>query len=198
MTDESIAIAKADIEATGDLLERALKLAGLITTLFAERGFRLVVVGGRAVEFYTEGGYMSGDIDFCRQTQKVIPPRIMQEVIAQLGGKGVARSWLVCGLYVDLLGILESESTKPNRELETPYGLVSVIPPELALVERVLFAYCPPTAECVPSAKQMMVSALKDERFDWDEAVRLADLPDFKILNEFMRLKQEVADELVQ
>ena len=198
MTDGAIATAKADIEATGDLLERALKLSGLVTTLFAERGFHLVVVGGSAVEFYTEGGYMSGDIDFCRKTLKAIPPRIMQEIIAKLGGKGVARSWLVCGLYVDLLGILESESTKPNRELETPYGTVSVIPPELALVERVLFAYCPPTAECVPSARQMMVAALKDDRFDWTEAERLADSPDFKILDEFKRLKQEMSDELAK
>ena len=198
MTDEAIATAKADIEATGDLLERALKLSGLITTLFAERGFPLVIVGGSAVEFYTEGGYMSGDIDFCRKTLKAIPPRIMQEVVAKLGGKGVARSWLVCGLYVDLLGVLESESTKPNRELETPYGTVSVIPPELALVERVLFAYCPPTAECVPSARQMMVAALKDDRFDWTEAERLADSPDFKILDEFKRLKQEMSDELAR
>ena len=68
MTDEAIASAKADIESTTDLLERALKLSGLITSLFAERGFKLVVVGGSAVEFYTEGGYMSGDIDFCRKT----------------------------------------------------------------------------------------------------------------------------------
>lgn len=198
MTDETIAAAKADIEATGDLLERALKLSGLVTTLFAERGFPLVVVGGSAVEFYTEGGYMSGDIDFCRKTLRAIPPRIMQEVAERLGGKGVARSWLVCGLYVDLLGVLESESTKPNRELETPYGTVSVIPPELALVERVLFAYCPPTAECVPSARQMMVAALKDDRFDWTEAERLADSPDFKILDEFKRLKQEMSDELAR
>lgn len=37
MTIERINEAKVDIEATGDLLERAVKLAGLITALFAER-----------------------------------------------------------------------------------------------------------------------------------------------------------------
>ena len=122
MTDEAIAAAKADIEATSDLLERALKLSGLITTLFAERGFHLVVVGGSAVEFYTEGGYMSGDIDFCRKTLKAIPPRIMQEVAERLGGKGLGRNWLICGLYVDILGLLESEpvwltaSCRPHTE----------------------------------------------------------------------------------
>ena len=58
--------ARNDIETTDDLLEKALKLSGLVSYLFAEAGWPLVVVGGSAVEFYTEGAYMSGDIDFCR------------------------------------------------------------------------------------------------------------------------------------
>ena len=191
MTDEAIASAKADIEATGDLLERALKLSGLVTTLFAERGFPLVVVGGSAVEFYTEGGYMSGDIDFCRKTLKAIPPRIMQEVAERLGGKGLGRNWLICGLYVDILGLLESETDLPDRIVQTPYGEVRMLPPELALVERVLFAE--QDAECVASARQMMAAALKDADFDWTEAERLAALRDFSVLPQMRRLKEEIA-----
>ena len=192
MTDEAIASAKADIEATGDLLERALKLSGLITTLFAERGFPLVVVGGSAVEFYTEGGYMSGDIDFCRKTLKAIPPRIMQEVAERLGGKGLGRNWLICGLYVDILGLLESETALPDRIVQTPYGEVRMLPPELALVERVLFAE--QDAECVASARQMMAAALKDADFDWVEAERLAALRDFSVLSQMRRPKEEIAN----
>ena len=191
MTDEAIATARADIEATGDLLERALKLSGLITTLFAERGFHLVVVGGSAVEFYTEGGYMSGDIDFCRKTLKAIPPRIMQEVAERLGGKGLGRNWLICGLYVDILGLLESETILADRVVQTPYGEVRMLPPELALVERVLFAE--QDAECVVSARQMMAAALKDADFDWAEAERLAALRDFSVLPQMRKLKEELA-----
>ena len=40
--------AGAEIEATIDMLERALKLSGLVTTVFRQRGFSLVVVGGSA------------------------------------------------------------------------------------------------------------------------------------------------------
>ena len=191
MTDEAIATARADIEATGDLLERALKLSGLITTLFAERGFPLVVVGGSAVEFYTEGGYMSGDIDFCRKTLKAIPPRIMQEVAERLGGKGLGRNWLICGLYVDFLGLLESETRLADRVVQTPYGEVRMLPPELALVERVLFAE--QDAECVASARQMMAAALKDADFDWAEAERLAALRDFSVLPQMRKMKEEIA-----
>ena len=192
MTNEAISTARADIDATGDLLERALKLSGLITTLFAERGFPLVVVGGSAVEFYTEGGYMSGDIDFCRKTLKAIPPRIMQEVAEKLGGKGLGRNWLICGLYVDILGLLESETGLADRIVQTPYGEVRMLPPELALVERVLFAE--QDAECVASARQMMASALKDANFDWVEAERLAALRDFSVLPQMRRLKEEIAN----
>lgn len=192
MTDDEIALARTDIEATADLLARAMKLSGLVTTLFQERGFPLVVVGGSAVEFYTEGGYMSGDIDFCRKTLKSVPPRLMQEIAERLGGRGLGRNWLICGLYVDLLGLLESVTTLSERIVKTPYGDVRILPPELALVERILFAE--QDAECVLSARQMMVAALKDEVFDWAEAERLADLPDFKVLSQLKALRKELSD----
>ena len=191
MTSSEIAAARADIESTGDLLERAMKLAGLVTSLFREHGIHLVVVGGSAVEFYTEGGYMSGDIDFCRKSLKGPSPRLMEEVFKALGGKGVGRNWLVCGLYVDMLGIAEMETDKELRVLETPYGEVRMIPPELALVERVLFST--QDAECAASARQMMAAALNDETFDWAEAERIARLPDFKVLDEMLAIKREVS-----
>ena len=194
MTDDEIASARADIEATADLLERAMKLSGLVTTLFQERGFPLVVVGGSAVEFYTEGGYMSGDIDFCRKTLRSVPPRLMQEIAERLGGRGLGRNWFICGLYVDILGLLESETTLPERVVQTPYGDVRILPPELALVERVLFAE--QDAECVASARQMMAAAVRDDSFDWNEVLRLADLPDFKVRSSLLALKQEISDAL--
>ena len=194
MTDDEIASARADIEATTDLLERAMKLSGLVTTLFQERGFPLVVVGGSAVEFYTEGGYMSGDIDFCRKTLRSVPPRLMQEIAERLGGRGLGRNWFICGLYVDILGLLESETTLPERVVQTPYGDVRILPPELALVERVLFAE--QDAECVASARQMMAAAVRDDSFDWNEALRLADLPDFRVRSSLLALRQEISSAL--
>lgn len=189
----NIAKAIADIASTEDLLERALKLSGLVTTLFAAVGFKLVVVGGAAVEFYTEGGYMSGDIDFCRQEVAHIPLRLAQDVMAKLRATGGPRSWQVCGLFVDMLGFLENESTSPMRTIETPYGPVTLVPPELALVERVLAAYYPqPSVEALKTAKQMMASSLQDPSMDWMEVERLADLNDFKVLRELKRLKAMV------
>lgn len=123
---DKIPIALADIQSTQDLLEKAMKLSGLVTTVFKEAGWDLVVVGGSAVEFYTEGAYMSGDVDFCRRTLNPIPVRAAQDIMSQLDATGGPRSWIVAGLFVDLLGLVENETVAPYRELETPYGGMEV------------------------------------------------------------------------
>ena len=190
--------ALADIQSTQDLLEKAMKLSGLVTTVFKEAGWDLVVVGGSAVEFYTEGAYMSGDVDFCRRTLNPIPLRVAQDVMRQLDATGGPRSWMVAGLFVDLLGFLENESTSPCRELETPYGQISILPVELTLVERVLIAVYPrPDVEARAVAKKLMAVCLKGGiDIDWMETERLAALPSFRILEDFCRFKKEIFDEI--
>ena len=189
-----------DIESTDDLLEKALKLAGLVTRLFADAGSDLVVVGGSAVEFYTEGAYMSGDIDFCRRELSRVPLRQAQEIMGTLGATGGPRSWLVAGLYVVMLGLLENESVAPCRTIETPFGPVSVLPVELALVERVLLAFYPqPDAGARDVACKLLAACLSGETpVDWTEVDRLAKLPDFNIRSEMATLREEVQRELAR
>ena len=89
---------------------------------------------------------------------------------------------------------MENETVKSERVIQTPYGEVRMIAPELALVERILYAE--QDAECIPSAKQMMVAAIADDAFDWVEAERLADLRDFKVLAQLRKLRKEMTDVL--
>jgi hypothetical protein len=150
------------------------------------------------VEFYTEGAYMSGDVDFCRRTLAPIPLRVAQDVMSQLDATGGPRSWIVAGLFVDLLGFLENESASPCREVETPYGRISILPLELTLVERVLTAVYPrPDVEARAVAKKLMAVCLKGGiDINWEETERLAELPSFRILEEFRRFKKEISDEI--
>lgn len=187
-----------DIAATQDLLVRALKLAGLVTRIFGEAGWALVVVGGSAVEFYTEGSYMSGDIDFCRQTLKPIPLRLAQDLMAQLGATGGPRSWKVAGLFVDLLGLLENEAATPCRTIASPCGAVKVIPAEMAVVERALLAFYPkPDSDAKAVAKKMLAVCMNGATpVDWSEIERLSRLPSFNVEKELKALKEEVAREL--
>jgi len=187
-----------DIEETPDLLERALRLSGLVTRIFREAGWDLVVVGGSAVEFYTEGSYMSGDIDFCRRNLAPIPARLAQDLMGTLGASGGPRSWKVAGLFVDMLGFLENEASTPCRTIGTPCGTIYVMPAELAVVERTLLAFYPqPDAEARNVAKKMLGVCLSgDTPVDWDEIRRLAGLPSFNVSKELDELKSEVAREI--
>ena len=196
--DIDIQNAKTDIESTDDLLEKALKLSGLITSLFADAGWTLVVVGGSAVEFYTEGAYMSGDIDFCRRRHTAIPPRLAQDLMSRLGAEGGPRSWKICGLFVDLLGCLENEARTALREIQTPYGAVTLIPLELTIVERTFTAVYPNRRETdYAVAKKLITRAIVDSSAcDWNEVSRIADLPEFGIKRELLELKTEVENEL--
>ena len=141
---------------------------------------------------------MSGDVDFCRRSLTPIPLRDAQDLMGKLNATGGPRSWLVAGLFVDLLGFLENEATSPCRELETPYGKITILPVELALVERVLSAVYPRTdSEARSIAAKLMTVCLRGETsIDWKETERLAALPTFRILREFRQFKREVSDEI--
>jgi hypothetical protein len=73
--------ALADISAEKDATLKSIKLASLCSALWAERGIELVVVGGSAIEFLTEGAYASGDLDMCHTTAATLPIRDRQEIM---------------------------------------------------------------------------------------------------------------------
>src|SRR5919112_592821 len=101
MSGDEIRTALADIGVEKDPTLKHLKLASLVSAVFRERGIELVVVGGSAIEFYTEGAYVSGDVDMCLVPPSRVNLRTRQELMGVLGAKGGPRSWEVCGTYVD-------------------------------------------------------------------------------------------------
>ena len=65
MTEEEVNRGLSDIGSEEDPMVKHLKLASLVSTIFRSQGIELVVVGGSAIEFYTDGAYVSGDLDMC-------------------------------------------------------------------------------------------------------------------------------------
>jgi hypothetical protein len=198
MNAEKVRAAVVDISADTDPTRKAAKMASLCSALFRERGIELVVVGGSAIELLTEGAYTSGDLDLCRLTPAALSLRERQEIMGQLGAQGGPRSWQVAGLFVDLLGPLETLARTPLRKLEGPYGVVQIVQPEELLVERVLVSIYPqahpPAREC---AKMLAAVSLRGQVvMDWQEVRRLADRPEYRILGECEALMREVANEL--
>lgn len=198
MDAQKIRQAVADITNEADATLKSFKLASLCSALWAERGVQLVVVGGSAIEFLTEGAYASGDLDLCHITAGSLPFRERQEVMGVLGAEGGPRNWKVAGMYLDLLGSAESFARTAYRRIEGPYGGVLIMKPEDLLVERVLVSVYPqpnPTArEC--ARKLVAVILGGGVAVNWDEVQRVANLPEYRNLSECKRIVEAVANEL--
>jgi hypothetical protein len=199
MNATDIERALATIRDEKDPTLKSQRLASLCCALFRERDIELVVVGGSAIEFYTEGAYASGDLDLCPvDATKPVPLRVRQEVMGQLGGKGGPRSWEVAGMFVDLLGPVEAEATTPFRRLEGPYGEVLLMKPEDLLVERVLVSVYPQMDdEALACARKLIAVAVAGQvQVDWAEVKRLAQSPNYRNLDACRQLVGEIANEL--
>ena len=198
MDADKIRDALADITAEQDPTIKSLKMASLCSTLWAERGVELVVVGGSAIEILTEGAYASGDLDLCHATKATLPVRERQEVMGLLGAKGGPRNWQVAGMYVDVLGPVESFARTPYRRVQAPYGDVLVMKPEDLLVERVLVSVYPGGNQTARDCSKKFIAVILggDLAVNWDEVRRLANLPEYRNLPECEKLVNEVADEL--
>ena len=190
--------ALADVTAEQDPTIKSLKMASLCSALWAERGVELVVVGGSAIEILTEGAYASGDLDMCHANKATLPVRERQEVMGLLGAKGGPRNWQVAGMYVDVLGPVESFARTPFRRVNGPFGEVQVMKAEDLLVERVLVSVYPgenlTAREC---ARELAIVALAGAvNMNWSEVLRVANLPEYRNVNECKALVNEVAHEL--
>jgi hypothetical protein len=78
-----------------------------------------------------------------------------------LGAEGGPRNWQVAGMYLDLLGPVESFARTPFRSVQGPFGMVRVMKAEDLLVEHVLVSVYPgENATARKCARELAVVAL--------------------------------------
>lgn len=92
------------VKQTADPLTKRLLFMGLLTKALEPQGIKPVVVGGNAVEFYTAGGYATGDIDI------VAPSEPIDEVLRSWNFRREGRHWVSQELDI----VIEA----PSRSLE--------------------------------------------------------------------------------
>ncbi|MEM7602286.1 MAG: hypothetical protein AAF357_12825 [Verrucomicrobiota bacterium] len=197
MTTSAEARARLEaILAEPDSVVRQLLIAALISSLFRERGFNPVVVGGSAIEFYTEGAYVSGDIDICFDSPALPKPRERAEVMSEiLGCDGTTRTWKIGDRYVDLLGFVETFATESYSSLETPEGNIILQPVEDLVAERVFIARGMGSlnSEAEDCARKLIAFALKNpDSVDWRKAEEIADSVAYRCGDELRAMKSEV------
>jgi hypothetical protein len=198
MKPHLIQAALADISSETDPTLKSAKLASLCSTLWAERGVQLVVVGGSAIEILTEGAYASGDLDLCHATKATLSVAERNEIMRLLDAKGGPRNWQVAGMYLDLLGPAESFAHTPYRQVEAPYGKIYVMKPEDLLVERVLMTSYLGANQAARDCARKFISVILAGgiAIDWSEVRRVANRPEYRNLPKVEEMVKEVADEL--
>ena len=195
MSPEQITAKLHRIEAENDLCQRAMLVALLVSEQFRERGYETAVVGGSAIEFYTSGDYMSGDVDLAFVGRTRPEPRAIAETLTPLGvSTGTIRTFKIGGIFVDLFGELDTWAKTPLREMRGEDGsLLRLIQPEDLLPHRLLVATYPTEQpQAMRAARQLLAVCLRGTvQVDWEEMRRVAALPAYGVAAELNRLLNE-------
>ena len=99
MEQAAIEIALDEIVAEADATVKSFRLASLCSAVFRADAVSVVVVGGSAIEFYTEGAYTSGDLDFCMVSPGLLSLWRRQFIMGKLQAEGGPCSWQVSGMF---------------------------------------------------------------------------------------------------
>lgn len=177
-----------------DQNRKNLLVAEIVSTLFRAAGTEPVVVGGSAVEFYTDGAYVSGDVDICFDGPRLPAPRERETILAAAGEPVGTRSWKIADVVVDLLGRLETSARGPLQQL----GEISLIRIEDLIAERILIATAPRfDPERWRVAKVLLAAGWKNlVALDQAELRRVAESSDYQIGDELERMIKEIERDL--
>jgi hypothetical protein len=104
--------------------------------LASETGSEVIVVGGSAIEVYTRGGYVSGDIDVVGEEERI------QRVLKHWGFHKDGRLWIRRDwkIAMDIVGRHYTGDRTRTRELSTPYGRVRIAGVEDLIAKRLASA----------------------------------------------------------
>ena len=181
----------AEIAAEKDVARKNFLVAELVTERFRIIGCDPVVVGGSAVEFYTDGQYVSGDVDICQAGIHIPTHREREEVMTPIAKPlGSLRKWSVCGVFVDVLGSIETSARTPFRQI----GGVKIIQIEDLIPERILIATVPTKNEQLLKTARILLSVAISGAVetDFEELIRVADCANYRVGGELRELLREV------
>lgn len=156
--------------------ERNLWLGALLEK---ETSVRVVIVGGSAIEVYTSGMYVSGDLDLVGERGSIIL------ALERWGFRREGRLWSRSDLelWVDPVGRDYTGDVRRLRQVSTPYGPVRLASVEDLIAKRLIEVKVWPRAGTEMFDQAVALAAEYDEDVDWEYITLVA--------------KRERADDLV-
>jgi hypothetical protein len=180
-----------------DQTERALELAGLISTLFKLHDVTLIVTGELAYSSYADITSDEPYLELAALAGK-LTPRLLQEIMAgQLGAEGSVGRWTL--LEVPIHFQFESGLVLRDlcRDFTTSQGTVKLWPAEELTAERVLAAVFPaenPVArgEALTLLTQGLIDAFE---MNWIALRELCHRPEYRVGEELSQLRMKAKAE---
>jgi hypothetical protein len=177
--------------------ERALQLAGLISTLFKIRGVALIVTGRLAFDSYANTTAAEPELDLATFAGKTTP-RMLQEIMGgQLQGEGMINRWKVAGIPIRFQGDVVTAHPALCRDFTTDHGVVKLIPAEEITAERILASVYPvPNAVAHEEARQLLINGLTEAfKMDWAVLGTLCHHPEYRVGEELAQLRAQAKQE---
>lgn len=147
---------------------RRLYFAALLGREVANVKAPPIIVGGSAIELYSQGSYVSGDIDL------VGPRKELIAVLERWGFRRDGRLWHRADLEiaVDLVGSDYTGDIQRTREIYTPFGPVLVAAVEDLLVKRLASAKHWRIPNDIEQA--LLLAVAYDRELDWNYVEELS------------------------
>ncbi len=185
--DEAI----ATLESIEDGTERALQLAGLISTVFKLKNIALVVTGQLAFDSYANSTSPKPHLELATFTGQ-ITPRIMLEIMrGQLHARGSLTDWTVAGIPVRFIGNAVIANREMCRDFMTDHGVVKLLPAEEITADCILAAVYPePDGEAETRARLLLINGLTDAfHMNWTELHALCHRPEYRIGEDLAKMR---------
>jgi hypothetical protein len=179
------------LETMDNGMERALQLAGLISTLFKIKGVMLVVTDQLAFDGYAGTESENTEVDLAVFAGKLTPRTILDVMRGQLYAKGSLYHWNVAGTPVRLHADALIVHRELCRDFTTDHGVIKLLPVEEITADCILAAVYPVRdPEAHTRAHRLLVNGLAEVfQMDWAALQSLCDRFEYRVGEELAQMR---------
>jgi hypothetical protein len=179
------------LEGMDDRAERALQLAGLVSTLFKIKGVVLVATHQLAFDSYANTESENPEVTLAAFAGDLAPRAILEIMRGQLHAGGSIYHWTAAGIPVRFQNDTVIVHRDLCRDFTTDHGVLKLLPVEEITADYILAAVHPePDAEAQARARQLLINGLAEVfHMDWAVLHALCHRPGYRVGEELAQMR---------
>jgi len=179
------------LEGIDDETERAMQMAGLISTLFRIKGVVLVITGQLAFDGYAHTASEKPEVELAAFAGDLAPRTILEIMRGQLHAKGSIYQWMIAGIPVRFQNDTVVAHRDLCREFTTPLGVIKLLPIEEITADCILAAVHPePDPDSHIRAHLLLFNALTEAiHMNWTVLHTLCHRPNYRVGEELAQMR---------